>query len=164
MTYDELQIKTLIDKYKLDDEAAEAAHLIQLASEGYAEAVDKKDTSKLVLDQLHAGLSLEFRANSLEKITDSRITAMVDSDAGYIDQYMKHLAYKKDAERWKGLVEAFIKRAQMISDLVKLCNASYFGTAINRDETLIKEALQARKTVVDNYPSANIDINPDTIR
>jgi len=127
----ELKAEIPFDKWKLDDEVVKQAQLYDEAGDGWAEAVSKRDQAKQVLEQLEAELAHAFRNESMEKITEARVTEHVARHPDYVQQYRLYLNYKRESDEWLVLKEAFAQRCTMIREEVNLHTTGYWGSGVD---------------------------------
>ncbi|HWY33018.1 MAG TPA: hypothetical protein VNX68_00135, partial [Nitrosopumilaceae archaeon] len=123
------------------DELIKQPQLFWLACEGYADAADKRDTAKHISQKMAAELASIFRAGSLEKVTEAKVTEHVDAHPTYVEQVKAYLGYKKEAELWSGIRDTFAQRQSMIRDLVSIHTTGYFASGLTSDADKI-EALK----------------------
>lgn len=142
MTLEELKQAISINKFELDEELVRQPQLFWECCEGYATAADKRDTAKHILQTKAATLAAIFRASSLEKVTEAKVTEHVESNPDYIAQGQFYLQYKKEAELWSGMRDTFAQRQSMIRDLVDNHKTGYFASGLTSNEDK-KQALIA---------------------
>lgn len=145
MTLEELKQKIEINKFTLDDELVKQPQLFWETCEGYAIAADKRDTAKHIAQKMAAELAAMFRGNSIEKVTEAKVTEHVEGHPSYVEQYKHYLQYKKDAELWAGMRDTFAQRQSMIRDLVSIHTTGYFGSGLTADTDKIEAIKAARK-------------------
>jgi hypothetical protein len=135
-TLEELQGLVVIDRNHLDEELIKQSQLFWEAGEGFAQAVSKQDQAKQVLEQVAATTASSYRSNSIEKITEAKITEHVDSHPDYIQQYRLYLTYKGEADRWMAIKNAYAHRNEMLRSLVSLVNIGYWNSSSVSDEQI----------------------------
>lgn len=129
---EELAVEITIDKNKLDDELIRQPQLFWEISEGYADAVSKRDQSKQVLEQLEADVGSAFRLSDFSgKVTEAKVNEHVQCHPNYVNQYQLYLGYKAKAEAWAGLKESFSQRCSMLRELVTLHTTGYWGSGVD---------------------------------
>lgn len=147
---EELQNQLAINKDDLETELLHQAQLYWESSEGYAEAVSKRDQSKQVLEQVEATLASEFRKSGLTKITEATVAEHVESHPQYVEQYRLYLGYKKEADRWGGVSDAFRDRSHMLRSLVSMFTTGYWNSSSAGAEDRIQGVSEARKRAIEN--------------
>lgn len=129
---EELAVEITIDKNKLDDELIKQPQLYWEVSEGYADAISKRDQSKQVLEQVEATTGSAYRLSDYSgKVTEAKVNEHVKADSSYVQQYQLHIAYKAKAEAWSGLKESFSQRCSMLRELVTLHTTGYWGSGVD---------------------------------
>ena len=129
-TIEELKQYLIIDQNVLNEELIRQPQLFADISDHYAEAISRRDLAKQVLEQLDANLANEFRANSIEKVTDSKTENHVKSHPNHVEQHRRGIEYQLQVEKLAGDMKAFIQRNDSLKNLVQLFLSGYYGTNI----------------------------------
>jgi hypothetical protein len=146
MTLEELEKLVEINKHALDDECNKQSQLFWEACKGWAEALDKRDTAKHKLQVISAQIAASFRAGSLEKVTEAKITEHVQSHPDYIVQLQFIDQFSKEASLWIGMKEVFEGRRWMLIEMSRQQQMGYFGVTSDLDKIeALKTAYRQRK-------------------
>jgi hypothetical protein len=129
-TSERLEAAITIDRDALDDELVMQPQLLWQVSEAYTDAVSRADQAKEALAVSQSKVSLRIRrdlSRKGEKATENIITAKINTDEEYQAAIEEHLTAKNEAEKLRGLKEAYLQRGFVLKDLCALYVAGYFG-------------------------------------
>ena len=113
------------------DVVIQQAQLYDEAGDGWALAVSKRDQAKQVLEQLEANLAFSYREGEMGKVTEAKVAEHVARHEDYVQQYRLYLDYKREADEWLVLKEAFAQRCTMIREEVNLHTTGYWGSGVD---------------------------------
>jgi hypothetical protein len=113
-----------IDKDDLDRACEEQPESFYHVADGHAQAIAKRDTIKLELEELEAKLWKivleEALDHSEKKPTDTTIKSEIARDQKVQNLQRKILDAKLEVDRWAALKDAFVQRSFMLREMVPL--------------------------------------------
>jgi hypothetical protein len=124
----------VLDKYKLDDAAAQnPSHMAYYGSEA-ADSRAERDALDLAVKRKRAERELYYRRNPPDdlKITEAVITALVQSDKEVQKLEDEYLTLKEETNQLEVALEAFRDKSDMVKVLTTQFSSGYFAVAQER--------------------------------
>lgn len=128
---EEQRANLAIDPDDLDTGLVEHSELLFHASKEHADAIARRDSAKLDLEEEQARLGREIRQEALdakEKLTEGALTERLTLEPNVKRLQRAYLKAKHDADRWFALKESFGQRSFMLTKLVEMYVARYSGS------------------------------------
>lgn len=136
--YKALEAALGIDRDALDDALIEQPQRFGDVCDAYAYAISRRDEAEDALKRMEARLALSLRAEHEAgdkeggKPTETAYKAMVQKHPKRKGAFLAYIKAAEDAERWKGLKEAYSMRSHALKDLANLYTAGYFTVSAAR--------------------------------
>lgn len=131
-----------INKYNLDEHLTQQADVYYRVSEGYANAVSRRDQAKEDLAREDADIAHQLRREAERegaKLTEAKLAQAVLLDERHDEAHKKLSKAKNEADHWGILKDSFVQRASMLKELAGLYCAGYYVDEAFKDNTATKE-------------------------
>jgi hypothetical protein len=135
-----------IDKHALDEMVCEHPDLYEKVSTRCALACSLRDQQKFILSKTESDVAYERRKEwgvAGVKFTESMVKEVVAVSKELEKETKLYLRYKRDADIWQGVKDAYEQRGRMLRDLTQLYIAGYYTAS----STSGKRSLQRQDPV-----------------
>lgn len=141
-----------IDKYALDEEVIKQPSLYAFYAEQYPLALERRDLTKLHMEELYAELDGIIRtgaASSGAKITEKAIEQKILLDKDYADIQREYIVAVAEANNMGIIKMAFEHRKDCIEMLIKLYLSGYFSEVEIRSQEASSKEDEIEKRIAD---------------